>query len=285
MENKYTTRQVQECILSIIKDVDKFCKDNNIQYYLMGGSALGAMRHHGFIPWDDDLDVFMTYDNYQKFLKLFKQECQKGKYFLQEENTNEWPLFLSRVCLNGTTMISNEFKNNLKQHHSVFVDIMCLYSAPDNNFKRLLQYGAAQLLRVNALAKCRFPNKNIIKKIMLVISRIIVNPISRPLLIKYVCKYEKKKTNYMGHYFGRARYKKACFLREYIGEPRYVKFEDTELPVFENVEKYLVNRFGSKWMENPSEEVKNQYPIHGDFVDLKKDYTEYMSKDKKRWIV
>lgn len=285
MNSKYTTKDIQNVILSIIKDLDRFCRENNIEYYLMGGSALGAMRHQGFIPWDDDLDVFMTYDNYHKFINLYKEKGDNTKYYLQEENTKEWPLFLSRLCLNGTTMISDEFKNNLKQHHNVFVDIMCLYSAPKNDTKRLFQYYAAQILRVNALAKCGFPNKSLIKRITLSLSKIIVNPITKPLLIKHVCKYENKNTEYVGHYFGRARFKKTSFERKFIGKPRYVKFEDTELPVFENVEDYLVTRFGSKWMEMPDQKTRDMYPVHGDFVDLKNDYTKYLSSDKKSWVL
>ena len=110
MKNRNSISELQKCILSIMKDIDKFCEENNIQYYLMGGSALGAMRHKGFIPWDDDLDIFMTYSNYKKFLSMFcentKQNHYYEKYYLQKENTDEWPLFLSRVCLKGTTMIS-----------------------------------------------------------------------------------------------------------------------------------------------------------------------------------
>lgn len=280
----YSTKDVQKVILSITKDIDDFCQQNNIEYYLMGGSALGAMRHKGFIPWDDDLDIFMTYDNYHKFLKLFKEKCDNKQYFLQEENTDEWPLFLSRVCLNGTTMVSDEFKNNMKQHHTVFVDIMCLYSAPESDILRWIQYMAAQLIRVNALAKCGFPNKNYVKRIALQISKIVVNPVTKPLLVKEVIKYENKNTKYVGHYFGRARFNKACFLREYLGHPKYVQFEDTYLPVFENVEEYLKTRFGSHWMDMPDKKTRDKYPIHGDFVDLSNDYTKYMTPNRKQWI-
>ena len=64
MKKEYTLKDVQSSILSVAKYLDSFCNENGIKYYLMGGSALGAMRHKGFIPWDDDLDVFMTFDNY-----------------------------------------------------------------------------------------------------------------------------------------------------------------------------------------------------------------------------
>ena len=284
MNSKYTTKDIQKVILSIIKDLDAFCKKYNIEYYLMGGSALGAMRHKGFIPWDDDLDIFMTYDNYHRFIKLYREKGDNKKYFLQVENTKEWPLFLSRLCLNGTTMISEEFKNNAKQHHNVFVDIMCLYSAPKNNVTRLVQYCAAQVLRVNALARVGFTSKSLIKNTTLFLSKLVVNKITKPILIKYVCKYEKKNTEYVGHYFGRARFKKTSFERKYIGKPRYVKFEDTELPVFENVEDYLETRFGSKWMEMPDKKTRDMYPIHGDFVDLENDYTKYLSKDESHLV-
>ena len=286
MENtEYTVRDIQNQILAIIKDIDAFCRENGITYYLMGGSALGAMRHEGFIPWDDDLDIFMTHDNYVRFLDLFEKKCDKKKYYLQKENTTEWPLFLSRVCLNGTTLVSDLFKNNMMQHHTVFIDIMCLYSAPKNMLARWVQYMMAQLLRVNALALCDCPNKSFIKRIALRISKIVVNPISRPLLMKYVCRYENRKTEYVAHYFGRARFRYTSFPREYLGKPRYVTFEDVKLPVFENVEGYLTTRFGTDWMKIPDQKTRDKYQIHGDFVDLKRDYTEYMSKDKKRWLV
>ena len=62
MDENKNVRDVQDKILEVMKYIDKLCRDNGITYYIMGGTALGAVRHGGFIPWDDDLDIFMTPD-------------------------------------------------------------------------------------------------------------------------------------------------------------------------------------------------------------------------------
>ena len=81
--NKQTVRDVQNKILEVMKFVDKVCRDNNIAYFIMGGTALGAIRHGGFIPWDDDLDIFMTPSEYEKFKKAFNRLAPIG-FVIQE---------------------------------------------------------------------------------------------------------------------------------------------------------------------------------------------------------
>jgi len=88
---------LHEKILTIVKDFDQFGSENGIVYYLMGGSALGAIRHGGFIPWDDDLDVFMDRANYIRFLAMARINLDTDQYYLQEENSDEWSLFLVRL--------------------------------------------------------------------------------------------------------------------------------------------------------------------------------------------
>ena len=71
MEKQCSIRDVQNKILEIMKYIDALCRKNGITYFIMGGTALGAVRHGGFIPWDDDLDIFMTPANYVKFKECF----------------------------------------------------------------------------------------------------------------------------------------------------------------------------------------------------------------------
>ena len=99
MEN--VVKHLQRVILGIITDIDALCQKNSIDYYLVGGSTIGAVRHKGFIPWDDDLDIIMTHANYEKFIKVCNEQLDREKYYFQE-GRKDWPLNYSKVRLRHT---------------------------------------------------------------------------------------------------------------------------------------------------------------------------------------
>ena len=266
-------KTLQNKILEIAKYLDIFCNEHGIVYYLMGGTALGAIRHKGFIPWDDDFDVFMTYDNYCKFLKCAKKYLDNDRFYLQEENTDEWPLFFSKLRMNGTTFIEEDTKNR-KMHKGIYIDIMCLNNVSSNKFYAYMQYLAALSLTAQTLRKRGYQTRSIKKKLVMFIAGIFVKGFIKKGLIKFVRSKNNKQTRMVGHFFGRARYKNTTFPKEYLGKQRYVDFENTKLPVPEKVEEYLTLRYGD-YMKMPDEATKASYPVHALVWDTQKDYKEY----------
>ena len=271
---------LQSKILEIVVYFDGFCKDNNITYYLMGGSALGAMRHGGFIPWDDDFDVFMDRVNYIKFLKTAKEKLDTELFYLQEENTEEYPLYFSKIRMNGTTFIEKDIRDR-QMHHGIYIDIMCLNNASKNKFIRYSQYFAARVLSARAIAEQGYITKSKSKKLALVVVKYIVNGFVKKGLLKVVRSMNHQKSDYVGHFFGRAPFLKTSFPTDYLGKARYVPFNQLLLPVPEKVEQYLTVRYGEKYMDMPSDAVKEQYPSHAYIVDVDKSYKEYLPQRKE----
>lgn len=270
-------KTLQTKILDITVYLDEFCKENQIVYYLMGGSALGALRHSGFIPWDDDLDVFMTYDNYSKFIRCAKERLDINRFYLQVENTQEWPMFFTKLRMNGTTFFEeNTIESNM--HQGIFIDVMCLNNVSNNRLYRFIQYSAALLLTAQTLAQRGYKsNHQLKKKVAMSLARFFVRGCIKKGLISLVRSKNKEETPEVGHFFGKAPYKRTCFPRKWLGKPRYISFENTMLPVPAEAEKYLTLRFGD-YMKMPDASVLEEYPVHALFVDLEKDYTEYKGK-------
>ena len=152
MDNNKNVRDVQDKILYVMKFIDKVCRDNNIVYYIMGGTALGAVRHGGFIPWDDDLDIFMTPENYNKFTKVFNS-LNSQEFVLQEWKTTENYLEYAKVRLNGTTFIEECYKDRKDMHHGIYVDIMILHKCPENKFIQKLLYYKCKYVTLYALSQ------------------------------------------------------------------------------------------------------------------------------------
>lgn len=270
-------KKIHNKLLELAKYFDEFCKENRIKYYLMGGTALGAIRHHGFIPWDDDFDVFMDYQNYSKFKKIAKEKLDKEKYYFQEENTKEWPLFFCKIRMNGTTYIEKDVVGR-KMHHGLFLDIMCLNNTYRNKLLRYFQYLSARILSSKVLADRGYLTNSKRKKLILFFTKIIVTKNIKHKLFKFTRRLNKKESIYVGHFFGRAPFKRTSFKKSLMGEARYVKFESLSLPVFSRVEKYLAIRYGCNYMELPSDKVKNLYPSHAYIVDLENSYENYITK-------
>jgi lipopolysaccharide cholinephosphotransferase len=268
-------------ILELADYFDSFCKENNIVYYLMGGTALGAVRHSGFIPWDDDFDVFMDRENYLKFLAVAKYNLNTDKYYFQEENTKEFPLYFSKIRMNNTTFIEKDVVGR-EMHHGVYIDVMCLNETSSFIFVRYLLYLSARILSAKALSEKGYITTSKLKKTLLFVVKYFIPSFFAKELLRFVRSFNGKDTQLIGHFFGRAPFNRTSFKKSFLGKARYIRFNSLNLPVPEFVEEYLIVRYGKRYNELPSENEKMRYPSHAFIVDTTKSYKEYMNIDVNR---
>lgn len=257
-------KHLQTVILSIVKDIDNLCKENNIDYYLLGGSAIGAIRHHGFIPWDDDLDIIMDANNYDRFISVCREQLDLKKYYLQE-SFKDWPMPYSKIKLRGTTIKEASGYVNEMGEEGIFVDIFKLENAPSSKIGRLWQYFCAKYFLCNCLLRRGF-NKPTISKKLLMTAAI-------PLNIKFVRnffqyqteKYNKKETDYRLFFAGRYRLNTSFYHKSIFGTPLMVPFEDILLPVPEKYDEWLKQIFGDYMTPPPPEKQIGLHSIDVDF--------------------
>ena len=131
-------RALQLKILDMVKDIDAVCKKHNIEYYLAYGSVLGAVRHQGFIPWDDDFDIMLKYEDYNKFMKACQEDLDTKKYFVQTLETDpNYYLSFGKIRNIQTTLIeeNNKFENMV---NGVYIDVFPLVGYPEEKFKKAI---------------------------------------------------------------------------------------------------------------------------------------------------
>lgn len=126
MNNEEILKDVKKTELNILSTVDDFCQKNNIKYSLAYGTLLGAVRHKGFIPWDDDIDIWMTRKNYNKFIKTWEQNPVQG-YILQNTDLEEdFSQNFTKIRKDNTAFIQTEEEKTTNYHKGIFIDIFPL---------------------------------------------------------------------------------------------------------------------------------------------------------------
>ena len=271
-----SVRDVQKKILETMKFIDKLCRENGIVYYIMGGTALGAIRHGGFIPWDDDLDIFMTPTEYEKFKGVF--ESQKSEDFvLQEWRTTPNYLEYAKIRMNGTTFIEEHFKDRTDMHHGIYVDIMILHKVPMGKLSQKLTYLESKFVTLYGLSQRNWKPKSKAQALVLASLKILPCKWMAKVCYKRIYKFDDRTDNFMYCYWiTPAKFRNGLFDKSFFESPVDIPFEDTVLLGSKKIKEYLEYRYGD-YMKLPSKEAQ-MAAIHAMIYDTKKDYKEYLNE-------
>ena len=106
-EDNSELRKLQMVTLDIIKLFADICEKHNLKYFMVGGTMLGAIRHKGFIPWDDDVDMGMPRPDYERFMKIVHKELPEGYSFLNYKQNKEYKRYFSRIVNNNVKIYNN----------------------------------------------------------------------------------------------------------------------------------------------------------------------------------
>lgn len=249
---------LQDVELMILKDFVKICEDNKIEYYLIFGTQIGAIRHQGFIPWDDDIDIMMFREDYEKFLKIM-EENPNDKYTIFDSRYNSEYFFqFGRMSLNDTYW-AEYWDDQVSFRLGIHIDLFILDVLPDNKLKRWLfiQY-CFILVRLYSLSVLKFNNYSNIVNLVLNTIHGLLNLVGlndnyfQKRLPKLFRKYESSSGQYVTDLTLRER---VVFKRNDYKPPKKVKFEDCIFDIPNNDDNTLIPIYGD-YMQLPPEEER-----------------------------
>lgn len=258
---------LQTKLLEMLKWFDEYCTEHSIRYYAAGGTLLGAVRHGGFIPWDDDIDLILPRPDYERLLSLLSE--QDGKYILEAPSSkNKDYLYSYAKLYDTTTTLIEHTRYNCKR--GVYVDIFPLDGAGNGeeecrkHFSKVDRWNMFLMTRTCAVRKGRSLYKNISIVFSRLIPGFIVNNKRLALKVDRLaseCRYEDSKyvANFMGAYRSKEIMEKSV-----LGEPIRYPFENIYINGAEHCDEYLTHIYGD-WRSLPP--VEKQVSHH-DYVEL-----------------
>lgn len=273
-------KDLQNALLEMLGEIDRICKKHNIKYVVFCGSALGAVRHKGFIPWDDDLDVSMLRSEYERFLEVAPSEL-KGEYYLQAEFSDHWPMNFSKLRKNNTAFLEKYHPKDDQTHQGIYIDIFPCDNAVDTDFGRKLQFYSSRVVVAKALFNRGYETESFGKKIFMSLCRLL------PMKPFHSFAMQKKKSDsrYVHTFLAcTSKPKKGVYQRSWFTETVDMDFEGMKVPVSAHFDELLTTMYGD-YMTLPSEENR-KIKEHAILVDLERSYTEYANyRDGMTWDV
>lgn len=274
-------RDLQQKELEILKEFIRICEQHDLQYYLAWGSCLGAVRHHKFIPWDDDIDIVMPWKDYKVFKEVCKEELNE-KYFYQDcETERNFFLSFAKLRSNDSTFMLDAF-SKIDIHWGVNIDIFPLYECETGTLSKEDEaeiYLYKKLYYKYAYTKRKFHKPRNIVDFFKIAGRcawyLILYPENKRL--RKIQEFEHKWRNRQGDYFYDVEGIGITgpLPKQIFKDGIKIPFEDINVIVPTEYDKYLQATYGADYMEIPEGDSDNIYAHEDVIVDVNVSYKAY----------
>lgn len=266
----------KELMLDMLRFLMKFCNEHNLRVYLAGGTLLGAVRHKGFIPWDDDVDVMMPFDDWCRLMELTKNDFLTEKYFfstLLNNSFHMWPFIkmINRETILVEPMLNRKLQKAQEKFYGVYIDIFPMYGLP-NDRKRRIDYQNQMVRLYEKYKKAtrvmnRRPQDNFItykiRSVLYIVYCLHEKIYGGKKYLKEM--YEMMKTypliesEVFGWATGIARGEKDHIYTNEMDNVCLLEFEGLQFPAFKNYDLILRNQYGD-YMQLPPIEQRHVHP-------------------------
>lgn len=269
-----TLQEHQAVLLELLQELDRVCTAHDIPYVLFAGSALGAARHRGFIPWDDDLDVALLRPDYERLLAL-GDGAWGEKYYFQRAYSPHWPLHFSKLRKNGTACLEKYRPRDAESHRGIYIDVFPLDNAAPTAAGRLVQFAASRVVLAKSLWARGYETDSTAKKLFLNLCRALplepfLRVVERPGDGDSACVH-----SFLG---GTSKRQKGVFPREWFTRRKAACFAGFRAPVSAKNEALLTVLYGD-YMYLPSETERSK-KRHAMLVDAQRDYRDYAGQQE-----
>ena len=279
-----TLRRVQLVALEILLEFDRICKKNGISYILSAGTLLGAIRHKGFIPWDDDIDIFMLNEEWIKFEKIADKELDKQRFFLRTQFTDrDDNLVFGQIKRNNTVYAKNG-RDEFDTHKGIAIDILPFYNSPRSIIVFKLQNKVCRFFKTMTWAHMgSISEKRFFHRIYYKLLARVSNKTSYRLYYKFA-NMIKKPNKYLSYLcVMRNPYHKGFNQRKFFENICEVEFEGYKFPAPKEYDEYLKYLYGEEYMRLPipQQRINHHLPGRIELNDLYLFNEENGSKDEK----
>lgn len=265
--------------LDILKEIDRICRTHGIRYFLVGGSLLGAVRHHGFIPWDDDLDVGMLREDYEKFRRIAPEELPE-KYWYQSWRTEKKSHYVFDKIRLKDTFFSTKFSKQFKIKDGVFVDVLVYdktSSRPRAQKRHIKTVNfVKEMISIRWVNKPRKKRLRRFSRIFLPVMRLFPLRAYHRLYERVIKRYDRTGSDMYIDSVGMNLLKGAFPGSCICGALEYVPFEDMTVPIPAGWHEYLTHWYGEHYMDIPPISSRNS-----DHKIARMDLGEYANCEEK----